>query len=354
MKLKPVQHKHLFRLTSFMCLLACLTLQNVAMADAVNTGKPGTITATPDTKKQKPVTSFQQVENFPALLESGELKMSDIANPHWNKNGCIACHKSTKANASAKNLRHKAIEKTCHNCHSPTFDHRYVHPVNVRIDKKMLQRMDKSMRSTMAKSKNTIICTTCHDLKLQCLPGFKKQKFTNPKFFRKGPHENRSQLCFLCHDRNQYQRLDPHDQIDKQGKLRPEKCRVCHADSIERLNHITDTDQLQFNAKKSLSTMCWGCHPWIPHPGGQFTFFKKKSGPDHLVKPSKEIQQRLDKMTRENHVAFPLEPETGKVFCATCHNVHEKGVIKNPEKAKGADSKKRLRVQKICSYCHLK
>lgn len=100
--------------------------------------------------------------------------------------------------------------------------------------------------------------------------------------------------------------------------------------------------------------MCWGCHPWAPHPGGQFTFFKKKSGPDHLIKPPENIKRRLDKMTKKNHIKFPLEPETGKIFCGTCHNVHEKGVIKDPEKAKGADSQKRLRDQPICIYCHLK
>ena len=129
--------------------------------------------------------------------------MSDIASPHWNKNACIACHKSNGASAGKNNLRHKKTEETCYNCHSPDFDHRYIHPSDVQPDKKMLAGMDKSMRDTLAKSKNTIICTTCHDLTLQCTSDVKKQKTTNPKFFRSGPHENRSQLCFLCHDKEQ-------------------------------------------------------------------------------------------------------------------------------------------------------
>ncbi len=352
MKLKSKNNRHPVRLLLFLWLCACLSQQSTAATEVAT--KDQQQSAVANKTVIKPSTSFQQVETFPALLQSGELKMRDIANPHWNKNGCVACHKGNKVSASTKDLRHKAIEKTCYNCHSPAFDHRYIHPVDVRPDKKMLAGMDRSMRSTLARSKDIITCTTCHDLTLQCLPEFKKQRTTNPKFFRNGPFNSRSQQCFSCHDKNQYQRLDPHDQIDPQGKLRPEKCRVCHADSVERLSHITGIDQLQFNASESLSTMCWGCHPWTPHPGGQFTFFKKKSGPDHLIKPPEEIKRRLDKMTRKNHVAFPLEPETGKVFCGTCHNAHEKGVIKNPEKAKGADSKNRLREQKICSYCHIK
>jgi len=351
--------KHLFRWLFFLWLLGFVMQTGIAATEAVvkNQQSPAT-TKPPVTKqavpKKKPSTSFKQVETFPELLQSGALKMSDIPSPHWNQKGCIACHKTTKANASAKNLRNKAIEKTCYNCHSPIFDHRYIHPADVHPDKKMLAGINPSMRATLKKSKNNIICTTCHNLTLQCKPAFKEQKFTNPKFFRNGPFESRSQLCFLCHDKNQYQRLNPHEQIDDQGKLRPEKCRVCHADSIERLEKVTDIDQLRFNAKKSLVTMCWGCHPWTPHPGGQFTFFKKKSGPDHLIKPPEKIKQRLDKMTHKNHIIFPLEPGTGKIFCGTCHNAHEKGVIKNPEKAKGADSKKRLRDQPICIYCHLK
>jgi len=353
MKLRPVKHKFIIRCLSFICLLACLTQQSLATADTVTTG---TRTADASTRGSNNRTSidFRQVETFPALLKSGALKMRDITSPHWNKDACIACHTTTAANAGQNKLRDKYPERTCYNCHSPAFDHRYIHPSDVRPDKKMLAGMDKSMRDTLARSKNTITCTTCHDLTLQCSSDFRKQKATNPKFFRGGPYDNRSQLCFLCHDSKQYQRLDPHDQVDAQGEIQTTKCRVCHADSIERLNQVTDTDQLVFNATESLSSMCWGCHPWTPHPGGQFTFFKKNSGPEHLVKPPQEIRQRLEEMSKKNHVAFPLEPDTGKIFCATCHNVHEKGVIKNPEKARGADSKKRLREQKICSYCHFK
>lgn len=370
MKLKHIKNcTHLIRFLSFMCLLGLLSTQSLAQqgpaaTQAGDTGNkdplPGQAVTTQQkattqqTTKQKPAISFQQAETIPELLQSGKIKIKDIPDPHWNKNGCIACHTKTATLASRQNLRYKQAEKTCANCHSPAFDHRYIHPVDVQPDKKMLARMDQTMRTTLQKTKNRITCTTCHDMTIQCQSGIKKQKFTNPKFFRNGPFESRSQLCFLCHDKSEYQRLDPHDQINKQGKLRPEKCRICHADSIERLNHVTDIDQLQFNTKESLSTMCWGCHPWTPHPGGQFTFFKNRSGPDHLAVPPENIKQRMDEMTQKNQVTFPLEPESGKVFCGTCHNVHEKGVIKNPEKAKGADSKKRLRDQDICDYCHLK
>ena len=310
--------------------------------------------ATAETGLQKKSVGFQQTDSIPALLQSGKIKLSDIPDPHWNKNGCNACHKNTATGASAENLNHMPVEKICNNCHSPAFEHNYIHPVNIKPDKTMLADMTASMRRELAENNNRITCTSCHDLTLQCLDRNRKQKLTNPKFFRGGPYESRSQLCFSCHDKEQYQRLDPHDQIDNQGNIRPEKCYVCHADSVARLKQVRETDQLEFHAGDALSTMCWGCHPWTPHPGGQFTFFKQKSGPNHLIKPPPEIKQRMDEMTEKNQVNFPLEPGSGKIFCATCHNPHEKGVITDPEKAGGSDRRKRLRASNICEYCHIK
>lgn len=297
---------------------------------------------------------YENVKKFPQLLSSGIINIEDIPDPHWKKNACIACHKTGNKNASENNLQHSSVETVCNNCHSAKYDHRYIHPENIKPDKQMMQRMAPSMKIILKKTRNKIDCNTCHELRIQCLPDIKKQKLTNPKFFRAGPYNTRSQLCFLCHDEQAYQRLNPHEQIDEKGKIKAEKCRICHADSLSKLNKINDISQLKFNTDEPLKSMCWGCHPWIPHPGGQFSFFSQKSGPDHLTTPSKLVTDRLNKMTKKHNISFPLEPLSGKVFCGTCHNAHEKGVIKNAAGAKGADSKRRLRDQNICQYCHFK
>jgi len=302
--------------------------------------------ATPD----KAPVSFRQVESFPQRLQAGELAQQDIPDPHWKTDGCLACHTSNAA--TARNLRHTQVEKICSNCHTAEFDHRYIHPSSVKPDTNMLAGMAPSMRRALEKNSNTVTCSTCHDLTLQCRPDEKKQQLTNTRFFRAGPYESRSQLCFLCHDKNQYQRLNPHDQIDDKGQLIEEKCRICHADSIAELRQMKSIEQLEFHAADNLSSMCWGCHPWTPHPGGQFSFFKQTSGPNHLVKPSVWIKKQLDETFQQHQLLLPLEPGSGKVFCGTCHNPHEKGVIKNTAAATGADTPRRLRAQKICEYCH--
>jgi len=335
--IQPVQYAIFLQL---LALLFIWHINSVQAATPVNSAQ--LLKKIPD--------SFSQVETFPRRLSSGELKQQDIPNPHWKKNSCVACHKSNRG--SARNLRHTAVEKICNNCHGAEFDHSYIHPSDVKVDKKMRSRMSKGMQASLLKNRNKINCNTCHDLTLQCNPDTKKQRLINPEFFRSGPFKSRSQLCFMCHDDDQYSRLNPHDQIDDRGKLKKQTCVICHADSIGKLRKIKNIEQLEFNTKDSLSTMCWGCHPWTPHPGGQFSFFRQESGPNHLVKPSARVKNRLREMTEKNHLSFPLEPGSGKIFCGTCHNPHEKDVIKNLPAASGADSPRRLRTQKICEYCH--
>ena len=51
----------------------------------------------------------------------------------------------------------------------------------------------------------------------------------------------------------------------------------------------------------------------------------------------------------------PLEPASGRIFCATCHNPHERGVQRDARVDRGADGYKRLRTvggETICSNCH--
>lgn len=355
-----IQIQHVTALTLLLVLVSAWPLKTISAATTSIASNqrfeqlPAKTNTQPDKQTNRPsAISFDKVDEFPQLLSSGQLAIENIPNPHWNKNGCIACHKTTAGKAAANNLRHKPVQKSCNNCHSAAFDHSYIHPSDVKPEKKMLAHMAPEMKALLEKNNNMINCSTCHDLIQQCLPDTKKQQLTNPKFFRSGPYKSRSQLCFLCHDKDQYQLLNPHDQINQQGQLRTEKCSVCHADSVKALNKITTIEQLKFHNEESLSAMCWGCHPWVPHPGGQFSFFKQSSGPNHLLKPSELTQKTLDEMTKKNNIDFPLEPKTGKLFCGTCHNPHEKGVINNPANAKGADSKKRLRAQEICQYCHL-
>jgi len=300
----------------------------------------------------KSIKKIVNINNIPQLIANTDLTRNKIPDPHWKDNSCSVCHKNATS-ASKKNLRKKNISDVCLSCHDAEYDHRYIHPIDIAPSKSMLKRMESSYKKSLKQSAGKISCATCHDISIQCKASKSRQKLTNPKFFRSGPFKTRSQPCYFCHDKNEYEKLNPHQQLDGTGKIIESKCRICHAGSLDKLKQAKSIDDVAFHAPAdNLASICWGCHVWTPHPGGQFRFFKNAAGPNHLIKPSLTILNSLQASQKNKNIVFPLEPKTGKVFCGTCHNSHQKGVIKNKAAAKGAGSKSRLRDQNICQNCH--
>lgn len=273
-------------------------------------------------------------------------------NPHWRIDNCQACHKEKPKGNNLK-LHTSDINTLCNSCHTSVSKHRYIHPFGMKPSKKIMKNMPRSFSKAVKRGGGKLTCITCHDLPMTCLPEKKSKQGLNPLFFREGPYKTRTELCYRCHDKNKYKRLNPHDQISDDGKINMKKCTVCHksTDKLKTAKNITEVD---FNYEGDLSSMCAGCHPVKPHPGGSFSFFSDKKGPNHLVKPAEDILEYKLKMEEKNNVILPLEPGSGKIFCGTCHNPHEKDVIKVKAAAKGADSKNRLRMQKLCTNCHNK
>ncbi len=172
----------------------------------------------------------------------------------------------------------------------------------------------------------------------------------NPMFFRSGPYRARTDLCYKCHEYQGYQRRNAHDQRDDNGKVKEHTCLICH-NKTEGLENAASIRDVGFHVKKNLVGICRGCHELKPHPSGSFTF-TSKGVPNHLVVPSEPIRNKMLQSEKERNVVLPLDPTTGRVFCGTCHNPHEKGVIMQKAAAKGADEDKRLRTKNICTNCH--
>lgn len=305
-------------------------------------------------KKKVPKPDFRKIilqnpAKVPLLLKQGKITVDKIPNPHWQKDACKSCHKSSKR-AGLKNLRKNRVDDLCNTCHESVSAHNYIHVSDIKLPTAMLKRMPQGFRAAVKRAGNKMTCITCHDLPMTCEKRRYKEKGLNPNFFRGGPYRSRTEICYKCHDEKKYQRINAHDQINNKGQLQKDKCLICHIKNqdMATANIIAD---VEYNLKDNLSRLCWGCHPWKPHPGGSFSFF---SGgfPNHLVKPSEDILRRMREKQEEHDILLPLEPGTGKVYCATCHNPHERGVIKLEAAAKGADEKKRLRMQDICQNCH--
>ncbi len=150
----------------------------------------------------------------------------------------------------------------------------------------------------------------------------------------------------------------PHDQISDEGKILWEKCLICHVETpnIKEAKSIMDA-KLRFD--EDIKQGCYRCHPERKHPGGEWYGAMKSKGqqgaPDHEVVPSKSIAKNIELSLKESDIIFPVEPKTGKIFCATCHNPHERGLLIG-KADKGGDYEWRLRSagKPICQYCHRK
>jgi len=275
-----------------------------------------------------------------------------ISDPHWRDNACQNCHSASRPSRSKPGLRHKDPDQLCNTCHDPASRHAYIHPSDIAPRTGMRRRMPPAYRQAMKNGR--IVCTTCHDLPAQCLDERRKEQHANPMFLRGAPFAQRSDPCYLCHDASAYARVNPHDQITDGGQVREATCVLCH-DEVENLQSAAVIEDVGFNIEHDLVTMCTGCHPWMPHPGGKFMFtesFKDRKQPDHLTIPSKQMRKYMQRMAVKNNIILPLDPTTGKVYCATCHNPHERGLLKNSAAARGADADKRLRMKNLCINCH--
>jgi predicted CXXCH cytochrome family protein len=278
-------------------------------------------------------------EQIASALADGRIRAIQIPNPHWREDGCQACHRMP-ARSGRPNLRDPDADRVCAMCHSGVFDHSYIHPTGIKPGAAMKARMPQSFRHLLSKD-GTLACRTCHDIKAQCLSDRAPEKRTNPQFFRDGPYREPVDLCYRCHDDEGYARLNAHDQVSDEGKLKEHTCTICH----------TENKRGAFHNKDNLVWMCRSCHRWRVHPSSGFSF-SRKGIPNHLVVPSEAVLRKMKQSEQEYGITLPLDPNTGRIYCATCHNPHERGVIKRLRAARGASKEKRLRKRETCLNCH--
>ena len=290
---------------------------------------------------------IKQAETIPDMIKDKVLAKSQIPNPHWRKDACQACHASNPDGGMSP-LKAQT-DRTCYFCHREE-DHAITHPVNLAPGKKMLAGMSKEFRDNLSKDNKTN-CITCHDVLMSCIKPTAVMRLRNKSFVRGGYYNTRSGACYQCHDKAAYKKLNPHDQISDQGVLNKEKCLVCHR-GVPQQGVSGSAAKVSMQTDSNWSEICLNCHKWTPHPGGNMAMFSGGKPPNHLVVPDDRIRNRLEAMMQKNNIDMPLEPGSGKIFCATCHNPHERGVIKKVSLAKGADEENRLRSKRLCINCH--
>ncbi|MBN2373184.1 hypothetical protein JXL19_05305 [bacterium] len=150
------------------------------------------------------------------------LKQAEKINPHRAGIFCIFCHdrEPMAEEEGFATLKYGGDRvKICTQCHNNKRARADNHPVNIYPSEGRGVIIDERFPLFDGK----VTCITCHDIK--CKGGYGE---TIPKFLRGGPYKERVDACLLCHQRESYKAVNPHDQIDKQGRLRKDRCQYCH------------------------------------------------------------------------------------------------------------------------------
>ncbi len=278
--------------------------------------------------------------SWTAMAEDGQ-------NPHWRTDACDTCHIEKSPTAGNPLLNAAPDDALCLDCHAATSESACRHLSTIPADPDMQRRMPGSFQASLRDDQ--VVCETCHELPAQCLDERRNERFTNPMFLREGPFHQRSDPCYLCHDKNAYTKLNPHDQFADSGDLREAICLLCHT-SVDATGKITGNN-LSFSTGDDLSAMCTGCHPVEPHPGATFSFSGTDSS-NHLVIPSPEVRRRMDETAASTGIRLPVDPLSGKIFCATCHDPHDDNLPDYPVTPADTRDTNRLRQKNICLACH--
>ncbi len=228
------------------------------------------------------------------------LEEKKYVKPHYDKDKCTACHitrPSPDDTVETVDFRYNGnFIALCNSCHGLDAD---IHPVNIKPPPTMTVPpelpLDKDGKLT---------CVTCHEPQ-GVKPGTK---------LLRGKYKKRNDLCFRCHDREEFNRMNPHKDQERQRK-----CMYCHIVPPDR--DIDDHESILTNIKGTIIMLCIRCHPDKPHP----------SNFNHLVRQTMIVPKQ-----------FPLDQEGG-ITCTTCHNPHL-----DPSK-----EKKLMRKGLDCNSCHV-
>jgi hypothetical protein len=265
----------------------------------------------------------------------------DTPNPHWSKSACQTCHVDTAPAAGNLVFQESDPLALCESCHRERGEARSCRH-NSGLTPGAVAVPD---TYTASLEDGQIVCTTCHDLAVQCLSPHPAYRANNPGFIRERATRNRSDACFLCHDKTPVEQLNPHAM--EAGDPPQPTCTFCHATMpVKDENGWVSVD---FHGQGSLNDICFGCHRVPSHPG--FSFGGGPVGWNHLAIPSQEIRNNMDRTEAAQGFKFPIDPTTAEIHCATCHNPHHES-LEDYAVAQTPGVEHRLRVVDNCQACH--
>jgi hypothetical protein len=258
--------------------------------------------------------------------------VNENTNIHFTGKYCSECHQQTPVKGGPIYLKYNGdYQRLCNRCHHG-MSLGYCHPldINSESDRKL------TTPPGFPLTNGRFTCDTCHDVYRQCV------KRTFDRYTLRGaPYPRKTDFCYRCHNKKEYQALNTHHQILADGAIDTKICLYCH----KKKPHEKTATYKEVTFIGDMRALCRRCHPIKGKHPGDF---------DHMAKPpSAKALAHMAVMKTTYNIILPLAPD-GKMTCITCHNPHEKGVIAaDKPSAKGADSKYRERLPgTLCIECH--
>jgi hypothetical protein len=293
-------------------------------------------------------------------------KVEPAGNPHGDPASCSFCH--TSAFGGQDNLLFGGnISILCNSCHDGHLAMREVHPVDVKPS----ETLAKKIPPDMPLANGMLTCLSCHDVSGGCKT---EQSAAEPVSLSKHHFLRGTQsfpslgFCYRCHDQENYQSFNVHDQLEN-GNAKTDTCLWCHINVPDVKTRLKEGDS--YALRNNSVGICYNCHVVTKgHPTG--VFHMKATPTEEMLWyiSAYEIEpgMRLPFMELLEYVraakrtprSIPLD-ENGCITCYSCHNPHEEGLLpKGNPRSIGAESnhatnhRLRGRESKACRTCHEK
>jgi hypothetical protein len=227
------------------------------------------------------------------------VRTRDDVSPHYRRAFCFACH--TPDNRTLLSTDPVVLCDRCHGTGKiPGDPHPLVKPTDrVKVPAGWPLR------------EGALSCFTCHR------PGHPEDR-AHYKFLRGGPYADRNGICFQCHDREEFARRNPHEDINQL-----KGCTFCHA--VRPIPGKDNSRTVKFLA--DIVLLCLRCHSDRPHPAD-------------VVHTMTLEPARAESIAKD----LPLD-HAGRITCATCHNPHIAETEEHKLRADGG-------AMMLCGKCH--
>ena len=243
----------------------------------------------------------------------------------------IAQRPLTYSNKSNPHMAGISAEWDCGECHSTEAVNALIHPMyNLNTSGSQM-----SIPGTFPLvGGKEMSCLTCHIVT-------KKQYRSNKAFLRGGPYRKELDFCYNCHSRENYNKVNPHQQLSEDGSINSSVCLNCHAKQPSATDHPTIATEMHTDMKAT----CNKCHALHSHEQNHYG--------RNLMGSRQATLSQYKATEKRYNIRLPLSKDN-EIQCHTCHYIHGSLGI-DAVVYEGSEENQyflRLPKEKLCYACH--